>query len=256
MDYDKFKKNIGRTFQFIPHPRRDSAQGSFESDMNTWILKGETADKKGFEFLNAIRDHDPFVLDLFQMRNFDAPDKLVLRGQVILKDTSVIFEPFYPKPATNSVPSTRLRLFIEGEDENGLTVISTLLLEPLRFMVSNMGEQTVCDFKNTVLAPPTFARVIGSSYFGNLSMLGETEIGEQLYTKYGNHVATPIYKKTAMKIGDLTFKADPGDYILLWQIHCDDGVFPSETTYGELKIRVTPLIDLVKRASENLFDKP
>ncbi len=69
--------------------------------MNLWILRGETGDKKGFEFLNAISDHDPLVLETVQIRNFDFPDKLVLRGQVILKGSSVIFEPFYPKPMSN-----------------------------------------------------------------------------------------------------------------------------------------------------------
>ena len=68
--------------------------------MNLWILRGETADKKGFEFLNTIRDHDPLVLEPVQIRNFDFPDKLILRGQVILKGSSVLFEPFHPKPVS------------------------------------------------------------------------------------------------------------------------------------------------------------
>jgi len=94
MNRDELRKNIDKTFQFVPPPRRDSETGSWESDMNLWILRGETADKKGFEFLNAIADHDPLVLEAVQIRNFDFPDKLVLRGQVILKGSSVLFEPF------------------------------------------------------------------------------------------------------------------------------------------------------------------
>ncbi len=46
--------------------------------MNLWILRGETSDGKGFEFLNAIRDHDPLILDHNQIWKFDAPDKLLL----------------------------------------------------------------------------------------------------------------------------------------------------------------------------------
>jgi hypothetical protein len=100
MNRDELRKNIGRTFQFIPHPRRDTANGSWESDMNLWILRSEAADRKGFEFLNAIRDHDLLFLETVQIRNFDAPDKLVLRGQVVLKGASVLFEPFHPRPVT------------------------------------------------------------------------------------------------------------------------------------------------------------
>ena len=62
MKRDELRKNIGRTFQFVPHPRQDAATGSWKIDMNLWILRGETADKTGFEFLNAIRDHDPLIL--------------------------------------------------------------------------------------------------------------------------------------------------------------------------------------------------
>lgn len=74
MNRDELRNNIGRTFQFVPPPRRDSANGSWESDMNQWILRSETADKKGFEFLNAIRDHAPFILEPVQIRQFDPPD--------------------------------------------------------------------------------------------------------------------------------------------------------------------------------------
>jgi hypothetical protein len=47
-----------------------------------------------------------------------------------------------------------------------------------------------------------------------------------------------------------------GDHIVLWQIRCDDGVFSSETTYGEIKIKIIPLSGLVKRAEERLGIKP
>lgn len=100
MKRDELRKNIDKTFRFVPPPRQDSENGSWESDMNLWILRGETADKKGFEFLNTIRDHDPLVLEAVQIRNFDFPDKLILRGQVILKGSSVLFEPFHPKPVS------------------------------------------------------------------------------------------------------------------------------------------------------------
>jgi len=95
MNRKELRKNIDKTFRFVPPPRQDSATGSWEPDMNLWILRGETSDEKGFEFLNAIRDHDPLILDQNQIRKVDAPDKLVLRGQVIFKDKSVLFEPFH-----------------------------------------------------------------------------------------------------------------------------------------------------------------
>lgn len=72
MNRDELRKNIGQTFQFVPIPRRDAANGSWESNMNLWILRRETADKKGVEFLNAVRDHDPLILEHVQIRHFDA----------------------------------------------------------------------------------------------------------------------------------------------------------------------------------------
>jgi hypothetical protein len=80
--------------------------------MNLWILRGETADKTGFEFLNAIRDHDPLILDHKQIRKFDAPNQLLLYGQVILKGTSVLFESFTPQPDSLSIPNTNLNLVL------------------------------------------------------------------------------------------------------------------------------------------------
>jgi hypothetical protein len=57
MNREEFKKNIGRTFKFVPHPRRDTADGSWESDLNLWILDGETPDKKGFIFSQSVSAH-------------------------------------------------------------------------------------------------------------------------------------------------------------------------------------------------------
>lgn len=256
MNREEFKKNIGRTIQFIPPPRRDSSSGSWESDMNLWILRGETPDKKGFEFLNAIRDHDPFILDQFQIRNFDAPDKLVLRGQVVLKDSSVIFEPFHPKPASTVTTHSDLRLFIEGADETGSCVITFPALDPFRFCVINAGEQTVRDYRNTVLIPQAFKRPSTQSYLGNLSKQDETVIGDKEYVVYGNFVNNPIYKKESIRIGEIMFQVDPGEYVVLWQIRCDDGIFPGEAKFGEIKVKSVPLTDLVVDAAENLYKKP
>jgi hypothetical protein len=252
MDRDKFKTNIGRTIQFIPHPRRDSTNGLWESDMNTWIVQGETSDKKGFVFLNAIRDHDPFILVLDQMRNFDAPDKLVLRGQIILKGNSVLFEPFHPKPASLSIPNANLNLSLDGANENGIVEISASMFDSLIFRITNEGEQSVRDYRTTILVPQAFTRPTSPSYIKDLEAQGEIIQGELCFNAYGSSITRPIYKKQSEKIGELLLKADPGDYIIRWQIHCDDGVFPTETTFGEIKVRVSPFSDLVKRAEEHL----
>lgn len=240
MDRDKFIKNIGRTFQFVPPPRRDSATGSWESDMNTWILRGETADRKGFEFLNAIRDHDPLILDLFQMRNFDAPDKLVLRGQIIFKGNSVLFEPFHPRPASLSIPNTKLNLFLEGADENGVCELPGPTVDLFRFHVANRSQQTVRDFRATILVPLSFTRPPYGSYREELPMPHATSIGERKYALYEKSISQPIYKEDSIKIGELHLSTALGEHILLWQIRCDDGVFPSEAQYGEIKVRIVP----------------
>jgi hypothetical protein len=256
MKLDELRKNIGRTFQFLPQPRRDDATGSWESDMNLWILKAETDDKTGFRFLNAIRDQEPFVLERAQIRQFDAPNNLILRGQVILRGTSVIFEPFYPKPASSSVPKTNLRLLIEGTDDTGWVVIPHQALEPLKFIVVNDGEITVRDYRNTVFIPMAFIRTSSSSYLTNLSSDSQQTIGEQDYRVYTNFISAPIYKEERARIGLLPLKADPGEYTFLWQIRCDNGVFPTETTYGEIKIRVLSLGVMMKDALENLHNTP
>lgn len=123
MNLSELRKNIGHTFRFIPHPRRDSSSGPWVDDKNLWILRRESDDKKGFEFVNVIRDHDPLILHHDQIRNFDAPDQLLLRGQVILKGTAVVYEAFSPQPASLALPNTSLRLSLAGsdaEDEFGM----------------------------------------------------------------------------------------------------------------------------------------
>jgi len=240
MDRDKFRTNIGRTIQFIPHPRRDSANGSWESDMNTWIVQGETSDKKGFVFLNAIRDHDPLILDLDQMRNFDAPDKLVLRGQVIFKGTAVLFEPFHPKPASPSLPTTSLHLLLEGADENGVRELPGPTTHAFHFSISNSGQQTVRDYRAVILVPLSFTRPSYGSYLDDLPHPHATSVGEREYAMYEKPMLQPIYKDDSMKIGKVLLDCPVGDHIILWQIRCDDGVFPTETTYGEIKVRIIP----------------
>lgn len=215
--------------------------------MNLWILRGETPDKKGFEFLNAIRDHKSFSLELVQIRHFDAPDKLVLRGQVILEGDSVRFEPFHPKPVSASIPTVKLCMSLQAA-ENGLLTIPDLdpPLAQIRFIVTNRGEQTVRDFRNTVLIPSVFRRATSDSYLGNLSRTGDTLIKGQHYVVYGNFTQEPIYKKESVRIGSLPLKAPLGDYNLFWQIRCDDGVFPPEDNYGQVRVKVIDIADWAK----------
>jgi hypothetical protein len=144
--YDSFhhepcrtEKNIGKTFQFFPIPRHDSASGSYESDKNQWLLRRETPDKKGLEFLNILGDYNPLVLDSPKINKFDEPDVLILRGQVIFDGSTVRYEPFTPKPASLSGPSTSLRLYLEGVDENGVRELPGPTVDVFRFSVANRG---------------------------------------------------------------------------------------------------------------------
>jgi hypothetical protein len=90
--------------------------------MNLWILIVESLEKTGCQFLNIIREHDPLILEPAHIRQFDAPNKLILRGQIVPKGRLVGFEPFHPKPAPSSVPKMNLRLLVEGADESGWVV--------------------------------------------------------------------------------------------------------------------------------------
>ena len=256
MNRRELRKMVDKTFRFVPPPIQVSATGSVESDMNLWIHRGETPDKKGFEFLNAMREHDPFILDHSQIRKCDAPNKLLLFGQVILDGSTVRYEPFNPRPASLSLSNASLSLILDGADENGIVEISPPMFNTLLFRVTNEGEQSVPDYKTTILVPQAFTRPTSPSYIKGLEEQGEIMQGELCFNVYGSSITRPIYKKQTEKIGELILKADPGDYIIRWQIHCDDGVFPSETTYGEIKIRVVPFGSLVERAVENLYKKP
>lgn len=255
MNRKELRKMVNKTFQFVPLPIQVSATGSSESDMNLWIHRGESPDKKGFEFLNAMREHDPFILDHSQIRKYDAPNNLILFGQVILEGSTVRYEPFHPKPA--STITVNLRMSMEGAGKNNVHFMTSPPLEPLRFVVENMGEQTVRDYRTIVLIPTAFTRSSSDSYLGNLSQTGNiVKIEKHDYAVYGNFMSEPIYKKDRVRIGSLPLKANYGEYNFLWQIRGDDGAFPSEKHYGRIKIRVVPLGDLVKHAEERLGDKP
>jgi len=224
--------------------------------MNLWILSDETLDKKGFIFINAIRDHKPLVLELIQMRHIDPPDKLVLRGQVILRGDSVIYEPFHPKPLSASIPSVGLRMFLEGYEDETQCEFTSPSFEDFRFCVKNIGQQTVRDYRNTVLIPKAFRRPSSQSYLGNLSAQGETIIEAKEYIVYGNFAQTPIYKNELIRIGQLILQADPGNYTFLWKIRCDDGVFPGEDNYGQIQVRVVPLGGRIDDALHNVLKSP
>jgi hypothetical protein len=252
MNRDELRKNIGQLFKFFPIPRRDSTSGSYESDKNQWLLRRETPDKKAFEFLNSIGDYTPLVLDPLKIKNFDAPDILILRGQVILEGSTVRYEPFHAKPSSPSAPNTSLRLYLEDADHNGVCERGGSTVQGFRFWVGNTGEQTVRDYRVTLLVPSVFTRPPYGMFEGHITKQYDTTIGEQDYGAYEMFASQPIYKNDSIKIGEVLLSPALGDHILLWQIRCDDGVFPSETTYGEIKIRIGPLSDLIKRAEEHL----
>jgi hypothetical protein len=256
MNLSELRKNIGRTFRFIPLPRRDSSSGSWVDDKNLWVLRREVDGNKGFEFLNVISDHDPLILDHIQIRNFDAPDQLLLRDQVILKGSAVLYESFFPQPASLALPNTSLRLSLGGSDGQDEFGMLSPPLDPINFVVANTGQQTVRDYRNVVLIPKEFSRTTSSSYLGNLSTQEDTEIDGRTYAIFGNFVSIPIYKNETVNIGVLRLKADPGDYDFLWQIRCDEGTFPAEGQYGKINVQVKSLGDFVDRAVDGLYRPP
>ena len=250
MNREQLKKCIDQTFRFVPPPRRDTVTGSWESDLNLWILRGETADKKAFEFQNAIRDHQPFSLDLHQIRHFDAPDKLVLRGQIILKGDYVAYEPFHPKPSSAPVP-TILAMFLEGFEGELLPTFTSPSFESFRFCVKNTGQQTVRDFHSTLCIPQAFKPPSLPLYLGNLSLKGETMINDTQYVIYENLTQSPIYGNEQVRIGELVLQGDPGNHTILWKIRCEDGTFPKDEEYGEIKVCLVPFGDLLGEAVRN-----
>jgi len=252
MKRDELRKNIGQVFKFFPIPKRISAIGSYESENNQWLLRRETPDKKSFEFLNMIGDYNPLVLDPLKIKNFDAPDILILRGQVILEGSTVRYEPSHPKLASASMPTVSLCMSLEGADQNGLLEIPGNAVESFRFCVTNMGEQTVRDYRTMILVPPAFTRPIHGITMGQIPKQSDIMVAEQQYAVYEKFMSEPIYKKDTIKIGQLFFSTVPGHYTILRQIRCDEGSFPTESPYGELEISVTPIGDLVKRAEEHL----
>jgi len=65
-------------------------------------------------------------------------------------------------------------------------------------------------------------------------------IGGQRHTAYEKPMSKPIYQNDSIKIGEKLFATTLGDHIILWEIRCDDGVFPVEAPYGEIKVRILP----------------
>jgi hypothetical protein len=152
------------------------------------------------------------------------------------------------------VPSTSLHLLLEGADENGTRELLGPTVDAFIFYVANTGQQTVRDYRVSILVPLTFTRPHSGSYQGDLPQPDATVIGERKYALYEIPILQPIYKESdSIKIGKLLLTTALGDHIILWRIRCEDGVFPSETTYGEIKIRITSPSDLLKRAEEGLF---
>ena len=238
MNLSELRSNIGRTFKFVPLPRRDSATGSWVDDMNLWILQSEGQDRKGFLFLNAVRDHEPFVLDHSQIRKFDAPDKLILRGQVVLKDSAVLYEPFYQQPASSAPSRVSLWLSIVGADDNNILNVPHVDALPFEFILRNLSDHTVRDCKIVIYIPTHFKRQDTATRHGNLKQQLVTEIEGQSYTKYGDHITTPIYGNDSIPISELSLATVPGEHTIYWQIHCEDGVFPQKNKYGQIRIIV------------------
>lgn len=255
MNREELKKCIDQTFKFVPTPRRATPMGSWESDMNLWILLRETPDKKAFEFRNTIRDHQPFFLDLHQIRNFDSPNKLVLRGQVILKDDSIDYEPFYPTPSSETRPTT-LTMFLEELEDEEVPILLGIVPQSLKISIRNTGDQTVRDFRTTLALPSAF-NVRGLSIPADkLRIKDDRTINGIHYIIYEHFSESPIYKNEPMRIVEVSLSADPNDYILLWKIRCNDGTFPGEDEYGQIKVRFQSIRKLLDESIQNTYKKP
>jgi hypothetical protein len=238
MNRDQLKKNIGKKFKFFPIPVRNSATGQYESDKNEWLLRRESADNKGFEFLNLIGDYNPLVLDSLKIKNFDEPDTLILRGQVVFDGSTVRYEPFTAKPVSAEATNASLVMTLEGADQTGILHIShanlTRIASP-QFLVTNSGKLTVRDYRVEIFVPQSIQYYYGMRP-GSLTAENSVDIRDQAYTAYRKTILEPIYKEETVRIGDLLFTIDVGDHSLFWRIRCDDGVFPSETECGVLRI--------------------
>jgi hypothetical protein len=157
---------------------------------------------------------------------------------------------------THSPRRRALNLLLEGADENGVRELPGPTVDSFRFYVANRSQQTVRDCRAAILVPLAFTRPPYGSYKEDLSIPHATLIGERKYAVYEKSISQPIYKNDSIKIGKVLLSTALGEHILLWQIRCDDGVSPSETTYGGIKIKIKPLSDLVKLAEERLGVKP
>ena len=238
MNREQLRQNIGKRFKFFPIPVRNSAIGAYESDKNEWLLRRETADKKGFEFLNLFGDYNSLILDPLKIKNFDEPDTLILRGQVFFDGSTVRYEPFTERPASAGAPKTSLMMLLERADQAGILHIthdSTAHLATIQFAVTNAGEQTVRDYRVELLVPQSIRYFFGM-HPGGLNAETSIMIGEQSYAVYRRAILEPIYKDETVRVAEMVFTIDLGDHTLLWRIRSDDGVFPSETDYGELKL--------------------
>jgi hypothetical protein len=187
-----------------------------------------------------IGDYNPLVLDPLKIKNFDAPDILILRGQVILEGSTVRYEPFHPKPASPSTPNASLCLSLENTPDSGLIELLGPTIDNFRFWVTNSGKQTVRDYRVMVLVPPAFQAPNYASYLGTFTKQHDIMIGGQRHTAFEQSMMKPVYQNDSIKIGEILFTTTLGDHSILWQIRCDDGVFPIEAQYGEIKVRIVP----------------
>ena len=136
------------------------------------------------------------------------------------------------------MPAVSLCMSLEGADENGVRELPGPTVDLFRFYVANRSQQTVRDCRASILVPLTFTRPTYGSYEGDLPRPHAISIGEQKYALYEKSMSQPIYKNDSIKIGEVLLNTALGDHIILWQIRCDDGVFPTEAPYGEIKVRI------------------
>lgn len=148
----------------------------------------------------------------------------------------------------------RLELSINGERASTAvethTTAETATLD-LEFAVYNSGDKAARGFYNNVFIPGTLRLASSSSYLGNLSVAHNVDVGGVNYAQYQNFKDEPVFPERALRIGNLSFHGERGEYKILWQIVAEDGVFPSPARHGEFIVNVSVVAPDVGNPSQS-----
>jgi len=110
MNKKRLAKQEGRAIRLYPIPQKRIDGKLVGSLNNEWILLPFPSDGKGPEVLNAVTRHR-FRLFYDRVKEFQEPDVLILRGQVLLDGSNVEYEPFVEKPVAEFSDPFKLQLY-------------------------------------------------------------------------------------------------------------------------------------------------